>query len=58
MGVEQHDQLKKAFYAGAHSAFTLMVGSSEDLSEDEAVEIMNDIQAELNTFIEGLATGN
>ena len=51
----QHDEMQKAFYAGALSAFQIMIsGADEGLSDDAGAEIFDGLHNEVLEFFRGL----
>jgi hypothetical protein len=55
-GDTQVDQTRKAFYAGALSAFTTVTGLAAALPENEACAVLSEMETELNAFLGDLLT--
>lgn len=51
----QHDEMKKAFYAGASSALNIMIsGADEGLSDEAGAEIFEGLRQEVLEFFRSI----
>lgn len=56
--VKQVIETKRAFYGGATMMYLLLTEACSKLSDDKAVEMMNNLKNELDEFIMSVGKGN
>jgi hypothetical protein len=47
----QRSEMRKAFYAGFSEGFKIMVDVSSELTEEQAVQVLDRLNAESNEFV-------
>jgi hypothetical protein len=55
--VNQVQEMRRAFFAGAQVMINILVHETKDLPEDEGVKILDDCYAEIHDFAAGIQTG-
>lgn len=56
-GGKQKQEMRRAYYAGAHTLFMLMATAAKSGNEKDSIALIGDLQAEILQFYDAVARG-